>query len=231
MRSFRAAARGRGSLRTPRSPGARGFSHPARRAHGQHFVLGPGGQAMSSTASPGFSKQLANATSDFFSNEAELRHRVREMGACTTYPRSLPGPRTSTSSGGRPRVGIDVLELDAGSLVLLREDADGIISKTEEDLTLMASRNLSRVWLQDPHALSKDRIFDQLALSGDVVTVEDLRADPRVQILDLVLEEGVVAFINAGLIFQGRPIGVIRLYAKHRRAFTDSDIRLIRSVA
>lgn len=195
------------------------------------FVLGPGGQAMRARVA-GLLKQLANATSDFFSNEAELRHRVREMGALYRLSSLL------ARAANIERVlevalesALDVLELDAGSLVLLREDADGIISKTEEDLTLMASRNLSRVWLQDPHALSKDRIFDQLALSGDVVTVEDLRADPRVQIPDLVLEEGVVAFINAGLIFQGRPIGVIRLYAKRPRAFTDSDIRLIRSVA
>src|SRR6185436_16545355 len=82
---------------------------------------------------------------------------------------------------------LDVLELDAGSIVLLKEDADGnvgVSSDTEADLILKASRNLSKDWLECPLPLSKDRVFDRQALSGQLVIVEDIPADPRILIPD-----------------------------------------------
>lgn len=175
---------------------------------------------------------LASAASELCENQGELRHRVKEVGALYRLSSLL------VRAASLERVlevalesALDVLELDAGSLVLLREDADGIVSQTEEDLTLMASRNLSQRWLKHPSALSKDRLFDVMALKGEVVIAEDLRVDPRVQIPELVDSEGLVSFINAGLVFQGRPIGVIRLYSKSPRTFSESDKRLLRSIA
>lgn len=175
---------------------------------------------------------LALAAAELCRDELELRHRVKEVGALYRLSSLL------VRAAGVDRVlevalesALDVLEMDAGSLVLLREDADGISSTSEEDLTLMASRSLSKEWLQHPQALSKGRLFDTMALAGEIVTVADLRGDDRVQIPELVASEGVVSFINAGLVFQGRPIGIIRLYARRPRVFTESDRRLLRSIA
>lgn len=195
------------------------------------LVLGPGGAEPRGPLERTL-ELLASTAAELCDSQLEMRHRVKEVGAlyrlnallvrATNIERVMEVALESA---------LDVLEMDAGSLVLLREDAEGFVGQNEDDLTLMASRNLSRHWLEYPEALSKGRVFDQLALKGEVVTSEDLREDPRVQTPDQVREEGLVAFINAGLVFQGRPIGVLRLYAREKRAFSDSERRLLRSVA
>jgi len=199
------------------------------------IVLDPGQPRMTGAARESMERALsllASTAAELCNDEVEMRHRVKELGALYRLSSLL------VRAGGLERVlevalesALDVLGLDAGSIVLLREDADGMTSASEEDLTLMASKNLSRNWLDEPRALSRDRLFDGMALRGEVVTVEDLRLDERVQIPALVVAEGVVGFINAGLVFQGRPIGVIRLYSRRPRTFTEWDRRLLRSIS
>src|SRR5207248_2478650 len=94
---------------------------------------------------------------------------------------------------------IDVLELDAGSIVLFEQE-EGPTTQTEVDLVLKASRNLSREWLECPLPLSRDRLFDRLALGGEVVTSRDLREDGRVFIPEMVEKEGLRAAAHAGLV-------------------------------
>ncbi len=199
------------------------------------IVLDPGQPRLSGAGRESLERALAllaSTAAELCNDEMDLRHRVKELGALYRLNSLL------VRAGGLDRVlevalesALDVLELDAGSIMLLRENAERMTSAGEDDLTLMASRNLSRRWLEDPQALSKDRLFDRLALGGELVAVEDLRHDDRVQIPDLVREEGVVSFINAGLLFQGRPIGVIRLYSRRPRSFNEWDRRLLRALS
>jgi sigma-B regulation protein RsbU (phosphoserine phosphatase) len=70
-----------------------------------------------------------------------------------------------------------------------------------------------------------------MALGGEVVASEELQSDPRVQIPDKAAEEGLVAALHAGLIFQNRPLGVLRLYAREKRTFGEFERRLVRSIA
>lgn len=125
---------------------------------------------------------------------------------------------------------LEVLGLEAGSIMLLREDADGVVGTSEQDLTLIASRGLSEPWLNSPHPLSRERVFDREALAGRTVVSEDLATDPRVLIPEQVRHEGLRSFIGAGLIFRRRPIGVIRLYGRSPRRFDEDELRLLRSI-
>lgn len=176
---------------------------------------------------------VRRTSAELCEHELELRHKVRELSALFRLTSLLA---TATSMQRVLEVAmdsaLDLLELDAGSIMLLREDADGIIpGQTEEDLTLATSRNLSRDWLDYPMPLSRDRVFDKLALAGEVVVSEDLATDARVLIPDKVGSEGLVSAIIAGLTFQDRPLGVMRLYARTPRSFGDSERRLVRSIA
>jgi sigma-B regulation protein RsbU (phosphoserine phosphatase) len=176
---------------------------------------------------------LAGTSAELCEHELEVRHKVKELSALFKLTSLL------AQASGMQRVlevaldaALDVLELDAGSIMLLKEDADGVVSQgTEEDLSLSTSRNLSKAWLDLPSPLSKDRLFDKVALSGEVVVSEDLQNDPRVNIPDRAAEEGLVSAMHAGIIFQNRPLGVIRLYSRRRRTFGDFDRRLLRSIA
>lgn len=175
---------------------------------------------------------LANTSAELVGYEAEVRDRMHELQVLHKL-----GSMISRADGVERILSValesalDVLGLDAGNIVLFKEDADGVLSQDEADLQHVAWRNLSSEWLRDPRPVSKERVFDKLALKGEIVICDDLTTDPRILIVDRVHTEGLITAINAGLLFQAHPIGVIRLYAKSRRSFTEQDKRLLKSIA
>ncbi|MCC6425304.1 MAG: SpoIIE family protein phosphatase [Phycisphaerales bacterium] len=175
---------------------------------------------------------IGSTAAELCEHGLELRHRLREL--TVLYGLNSLLTRTQDVDSILDTAldsALDVLELDAGAIMLLPEDADGVLSEHEKDLVTAASRNLTDDWLKCPLPLSKDRLFDRLALHGETVTSEDVTTDDRVLIPERARQEGLVSFINAGLVFQGRPIGVIRLYKRRRREFSDWDRRLLKSIA
>lgn len=178
---------------------------------------------------------LAAATSELCEHELDLRTRVKEASALFKLSTML------TRSANVERVlqvaleqAIDVLGLDCGSVVLVPEETEEVSElsgASEESLKLMASRGLSSEWLNDPRPLSKDRLFDRLAIAGELVVSENLITDERVLEPQRLIIEGLGAAIHAGMAFSGRPIGVLRLYARTPRRFDESDRRVLRAIA
>ena len=199
------------------------------------IVLGPGEVAMGAAARETLARVLsllARTAGELCEHEADLRHRAREVEAMYRVSKLLANAVAfeQVLTVALDSV-IEAMELDAGAIMLLAQDSDGITSEREEDLTMAASRNLSREWLDCPLPLSKDRLFDRLALRGEVVVSRDLVRDDRVLIPDRAAAEGLGAAIHAGLVFQDKPIGVIRLYSRRPRDFTLEDQRLLNSIA
>lgn len=162
----------------------------------------------------------------------ELRHAIDELGALIELSSLLVGNDDLTKTVEQALASaLRVLELDAGSVVLLPEDAEGNLSDDERDLRLVSSQGLSRDWLDNPEGLSQKREFDRLALAGEVVAIENLLHDERVKLDQQVRDEGVRGFMCAGLVFRGKPIGVMRVYSRLPRAFSELDKRLLRSIA
>ena len=205
----------------------------------EHFPLRVAGDVIGSLAVAGppeahvrrAAELLAATATDFCTKEVELRHRVSEIQALAQLSSHLArATNVDAVLNTALQSALDLMELDAGSVVLYDEDRPPS-PDTEDDLVLKASRNLSREWLECPTPASKGRLFDRLALAGELVTSEDLQADDRVLIPDMVRREGLRGFINGALLFQDRPIGVLRLYSRAPRRFTDADRRLVRSIA
>jgi serine phosphatase RsbU (regulator of sigma subunit) len=177
---------------------------------------------------------LALSAQEVVEHEEEARHHIKELSALFRLSSLL----TRAASVDRVlnvalELALDTLGLDAGSIVLLRErdEDDAVLGDFEEDVVLKASRNLSEDWLSSPLPLSRQRVFDTLAAQGQVVAVEDLQQDERVLIKERAAREGLAAFINAGLVVRSRPIGVIRLYSRTPRRFTEEERRLLKSIA
>jgi phosphoserine phosphatase RsbU/P len=174
---------------------------------------------------------LAASANEFCRHEIDLRHRVKEVQALYRLSSMLArATRFEAVLDIALESALDVLELDAGSIVLFEQDAQAS-GENEADLVLKTSRNLSREWLECPLPLSRGRLFDQLALSGEVVVSHDLLNDERVLIPERVRSEGLRSALHAGLVFQDRPIGIIRLYSREPRLFTDAETRLLKSIA
>lgn len=175
---------------------------------------------------------LARTTTELVQHESSLRHKVRELAALTRMGSLLvraAGPEHVLEVA--LELALDILGLDAGSIVLFKEDPDGGITELEEDLLLKASRHLSSRWLDNPNPLSRDRLFDRMAIAGKMAVSEDIESDERILIRDEALAEGLRASIHVGLIFNQRALGVIRLYSRRPRSFSDEERRLLASLA
>lgn len=177
--------------------------------------------------------RLAHTAVEFCQQQIQLEHRVRELTLLFRLTSLLArAADVDDVLSIALDSALDILRLDAGSIVLFEADADGIASSDrEEDLVLKAARNLSTDWLSSSAPLSRDRLFDRLALEGRIVVSEDLQNDPRILDRRRVKRERLGAAIHAGLVIAGRPIGVARLYSRSPRRFVETEKRLLRSIA
>ncbi len=180
----------------------------------------------------GVLRLLAQTSTELCQDDLELRYRIKQVTALSRISSMLVGaaePQRVLEVALESA--LEVLGLDAGSIVLLKDESSGFVREDEEDLELRVSRNLSDDWLRCPQPLSKGRLFDRMALGGQIVVSEDLWSDDRVLIMDRVRREGLRSTIQAGLVFKNRPLGIIRLYSRGPGAFDEADLRLLGSMA
>ena len=175
---------------------------------------------------------IAQTTSEMCEDVAQLRYRVSEVAVLYRLSSLLVrGGRVHETLRLALKLALDVLHLDAGAIMLLPEDSEALPRvDRENELERSAAVGLSEHWLNNPVPLSIDREFDRMCLSGGVVTSESLSEDPRVLVPDECSEENLVGFIGTGMVFDGQPIGVIRLYSRHARKFTSAERNLIKSI-
>ena len=133
---------------------------------------------------------------------------------------------------------LDVLRLDAGTISVIDDGGAGspaVTSNLGGDAALglkhKAVRNLSPAWLAENAPLSTDGELRNQAFKGGVVAVTDLLNDPRIPDPSRPAAEGLVSLLTAGLVFGGRASGLIRLYSRSRREFTQSEMNLLRAIA
>lgn len=176
---------------------------------------------------------IADTASEMCTGVSELQYKVNEIGVLYKLSSLLVrGGRVSDMLGLTLELALEVLELDAGAIMLLPEDSVGLAhSEMENELERSASIKLSEEWLSNPIPLSKGRQFDRQSLAGEVVTSTNLPEDDRVLVPTECEEEELIAFIGTGMVFDKRPVGVIRLYAHHSREFSLGERHLIRSIA
>jgi len=95
-----------------------------------------------------------------------------------------------------------------------------------------AAINLSQEYFDRGPVIANESELDVSALNGEMVYVENLANDSRVRFPDLVETENLQSFLCTGLIFNGRPLGVIRLYTKRSyRQFSEYEQGLVRVAA
>lgn len=172
-----------------------------------------------------------------------IQHRVNELDAMFRLSSAL------TQAGDPDRVlglaldmALETLRMDAGTISVFEEPAPaggGPASEPAPEGGVHASavlrhravRHLSEEWLTQVTPISIDGTLRAAALRGEVVTVEELRSDPRIADHERAQREGLASLILTGLIYQGRATGLIRLYSRKPRTFSNQEKELLRSIA
>ncbi len=99
-----------------------------------------------------------------------------------------------------------------------------------DKLTVRAGYNVSERYHDELTLLRSENPIDDQALRGELVYIEDARTDPRVR-FDEAKRLNVVSGLVAGMIYRGEPVGVLRVYADHRKRFRSQQRKLLRAVA
>lgn len=116
-----------------------------------------------------------------------------------------------------------VMQCQAASVRLLNPDTG--------ELELSAVYNLSDDYLGKGRVLRHENPVDEAALRGEMVYVANVQRDPRVRFRDAARRAGIVSGLITGMIYRGRPVGVLRVYSDHPRDFRRYQQELLRSVA
>jgi hypothetical protein len=175
---------------------------------------------------------LASSVCDVCEAQWTLRQRIKELDALYRLSSMLSvGQSASTGPSldadklleSALALAIETLGVDAGSVALIEDGREAPV--------IRASRGLSRNWTSDTETLSRHGVLRQAALRGEVICVEDLLRDPRIEATDRIRTEGLVSLITTGLRDQGTPIGLIRLYTRRARVFTPAEGELLKAIA
>ncbi|MBL8764946.1 MAG: SpoIIE family protein phosphatase [Phycisphaerae bacterium] len=167
---------------------------------------------------------LSKTVCEAVEGQLSLRERVHELDALFRLSSMLVRAdeidhvlRTALD------LAIEVLKVDAGSIAVFEGETDAPVYK--------ASRNLSPAWLAESRPLTGDGSLRKSALEGRVVFIADVRTDARIVEHARAESEGVRSLLIAGMLFQGRPLGIIRLYSRSPRLFSEAEGGLLRSIA
>ncbi len=102
--------------------------------------------------------------------------------------------------------------------------------KTQEMLT-KAVYNLPVDAVGTPAVVRMASAVDDEALQGRVVYIEELGSDPRVQDPSVARDRGLVSVLAAGMVYRGKPLGVLRVYTDRKRRFRPAQRNLLHAVA
>jgi len=158
------------------------------------------------------------------SSKSQLRKRVEEAGLLYKLSSLLAVHRDLQDLlDAAAQSAAEVMDARGASIRLLSDDGKELIPK--------AVHNLSETYLNKGHILVADSELYRRTLNGEVVYVEDMRADPRVLYPEFAEREGLVSMLGAPMVYKKRAIGVIRVYTANKRSFSKTQIDLLRAVA
>lgn len=166
---------------------------------------------------------LATALARLCYQDFQLRRRYEEVSALHRLSTMLAGQRDlqlilDTAARQTPQA----FGVHAASIRLLDAASDQMIPR--------AVFNLSTEFLQKgPLPLKKSKISQQ-AFEGQIVYVADMSTDKRTVYPDFFKREGLVSSLSAGIIYRGKPVGVISIYAQQLRTFTRAECALLQSI-
>lgn len=189
------------------------------------FILEPSDDApVDNVAAVQLLYHWANGITRVGYQELELRQRMDELG--TLYKLS-----TLLSTHRNLQQVLDSAAKSAAQALRVKACSIRLLDEASKELIPSAVFNLSMAYLnKGPILIGQSELYRE-TLAGNVVWVEDMTSDPRVHYPEDAQREGVVSNLTAAMIYQGRPIGVVRLYTAERRKFSDFEISLLRAVA
>jgi sigma-B regulation protein RsbU (phosphoserine phosphatase) len=129
-----------------------------------------------------------------------------------------------------PQEVLDKLAEAAVKIIGVKACSIRLLDSDTSDLKMRSTYGLSEEY-RNKGVVSKNDPVIKAAFEGEAVVLDDMRVDDRVKYKEATVKEGLVSQLTVAMQFQGRAIGVLRLYSPETMRFDKDDIRLARAVA
>ncbi|MBN1975535.1 MAG: SpoIIE family protein phosphatase [Sedimentisphaerales bacterium] len=129
-----------------------------------------------------------------------------------------------------PQEVLDKLAEAAVKIIGAKACSIRLLDTESGDLKMRSTYGLSEEY-RNKGVVSKNDPVIKAAFEGEAVVLDDMRVDDRVKYKEATVKEGLVSQLTVAMQFQGRAIGVLRLYSPETMRFDKDDIRLARAVA
>jgi phosphoserine phosphatase RsbU/P len=129
-----------------------------------------------------------------------------------------------------PQEVLDKLAEAAVKIIGVKACSIRLLDTETSDLRMRSTYGLSEEY-RNKGVVSKDDPVIKAAFQGEAVILDDMRVDDRVKFKEATIKEGLVSQLTVAMQFQGKPIGVLRLYSPEPKRFDKNDIHLARAVA
>ncbi len=129
-----------------------------------------------------------------------------------------------------PQEVLDKLAEAAVKIIGVKACSIRLLDTESSDLKMRSTYGLSEEY-RNKGVVSKNDPVIKAAFEGNAIVIDDMRVDDRIKYKEATIKEGLVSQLTVAMQFQGRPVGVIRLYSPEPKRFDKNDIRLARAVA
>jgi signal transduction histidine kinase len=117
---------------------------------------------------------------------------------------------------------LDIMNGTIGEILLIDENT--------KELSHITHRGLSEEFVENVRLSLGEGITGSVAQSGKAVLLEDISSDPRVAHRELVVAEGLKAYICVPLRARDKVLGVLNVISRMPRKFTTSDMHLLYAI-
>ena len=169
-------------------------------------------------------RQLVRRTRELAELKQNLEHAYQQMR--TLYETS----RAVSSTLNLPQVlstivrqATEVMDVKGSSIRLLDED--------QRFLEISAAYGLSDAYLTKGKVDAQRGEMDRLTLQGKSVALLDATTDHRFQYPEEARKEGIQSMLSVPMMLQEQVIGVLRIYTREVREFTEREIEFLTALA
>lgn len=117
---------------------------------------------------------------------------------------------------------LDIMNGNIGEILLIDE--------SDQSLSHLVHRGLSKEFVQNVVTSLGEGITGSVAQGGKAVLLEDISKDPRVAHRELIIDEGLKAFICVPLRAKDTVLGVLYVASRIPRKFTTNDVHLLYAI-
>jgi phosphoserine phosphatase RsbU/P len=107
-----------------------------------------------------------------------------------------------------------------------------LLDENTGELVLKATYGLSEEYKTKGPVTAGESILNKRALSGEPIIVENMLTDSHFKKYhDEIQKEGLVSNLSIGLLYKNKGIGIMRLYNKRPRLYSEADVSLAQTIA